>query len=197
MSRPSATAPVRLVLVAGPSGSGKSRLARQHGCLAFRLDDFYRDAGEPNLPHTLGIIDWDDPATWNGTAALAALRELLANGEVEVPQYSIPESRAVGRHLVRLGGATKVVAEGIFAIDLFQQARSAGLPAEAIYLDRPAWLVFCLRLRRDLSGHRKPPLVLLRRGMALWRAQPRLRSRALSSGFQALSMRQAQRSLRG
>lgn len=43
---------------------------------------------------------------------------------------------------------------------------------EPIYLDRSRTLVALLRLRRDLAQHRKPPLVLLRRGLALWRAQP-------------------------
>jgi uridine kinase len=182
---------VRLVLVAGPSGSGKSRLARHTGCLGFRLDDFYRDADAPGLPRTLGIVDWDDPATWDGDAALAALGTLLARGEVVTPTYSIAESRATGEHRVGLDGARCVLAEGIFAIDLLPLARAAGLACDALYLDRPGALVFWLRLRRDLAGNRKPPLVLLRRGLALWRAQPALKRRALGAGFRPVSMRQA------
>jgi uridine kinase len=183
--------PVRLVLVAGPSGSGKSRLARHTGCLGFRLDDFYRDADAPGLPRTLGIVDWDDPATWDGEAALAALRTLLERGEVVVPVYSISESRATGEHRVSLGGARCVLAEGIFAIELLPLARARGLACDALYLDRPGALVFWLRLRRDLAGNRKPPLVLLRRGLALWRAQPALKRKALGEGFTPVSMKQA------
>ena len=185
-------APPRLFLVAGASGSGKSRLAHASGCLQFRLDDFYLDADHPG--HVLtdyGIIDWDDPASWDAAAAVAALRRLLDTGEVEVPQYSISQSRAVGRHTVRLGSCACIVAEGIFAIELLAHLREAGIPATPLYLARPGWLVFALRLRRDLAGHRKPPLVLLRRGWALWRAQPSLKRKALAAGFRPLSMRRA------
>ncbi|MGC3955877.1 MAG: uridine kinase [Propionicimonas sp.] len=182
----------QLFLVAGASGSGKSRLAHASDCLQFRLDDFYFDADHPG--HVLtdyGIIDWDDPASWDAAAAVAALRRLLDTGEVEVPQYSISESRAVGRHTVALNDCRCVVAEGIFAVELLAHLEAAGIAVTPIYLDRPGWLVFALRLRRDLAGHRKPPLVLLRRGWALWRAQPDLKRRALAAGFRPLSMRRA------
>lgn len=184
--------PRRLVLVAGASGSGKSRLAHASGCLAFRLDDFYFDADHPG--HVLtpyGIIDWDHPASWNAEAAVAALRALLDTGEVDVPEYSISASRAVGRHTVVLGDCDCIVAEGIFAIELLPHLQAAGITVDPIYLDRPGWLVFMLRLRRDLAGHRKPPHVLLRRGLALWRAQPALKRHALAAGFRPLPMRRA------
>ncbi|MDQ7993803.1 MAG: uridine kinase, partial [Propionicimonas sp.] len=166
----------RIVLVAGASGSGKSRLTRHSCCLQFRLDDFYHEADHPG--HVLteyGIIDWDDPASWDAAAVVDALRTLMTTGRVEVPEYSIGESRIVGSHSVVLGDHDCIVAEGIFAIELLAHLHAAGIPAEAIYLDRPGWLVFGLRLRRDLAKKRKPPLVLLRRGLALWRAQPALR----------------------
>ena len=56
----------RLVLVAGPSDNGKSRLTLASRLPQVRLDDFYHDADHPGLPRTLGIPDWDDPATWTG-----------------------------------------------------------------------------------------------------------------------------------
>ncbi|MEA5054074.1 MAG: uridine kinase [Propionicimonas sp.] len=190
--RPAWSAAPRLVLVAGASGSGKSRLARHSACLQFRLDDFYYDADYPGHVMTAyGIIDWDDPAAWNAAAAVEALRTLIDRGEVEVPVYSISESRATGRHTVRLDGRGCIVAEGIFAIELRAHLERAGMAAEAIYLDRPGWLVFWLRLRRDLALKRKPPLVLLRRGWALWRAQPGLKRKAVAAGFRPLSMRRA------
>lgn len=182
----------QLVLVAGASGSGKSRLAHASECLAFRLDDFYYDADHPG--HVLtdyGIIDWDDVASWNAEAAVTALRTLIATGEVETPEYSISESRAIGRHTVTLGNCDCIVAEGVFAIELLPHLHAAGMPATAIYLDRPGWLVFALRLRRDLARKRKSRRVLLRRGLALWRAQPDLKRRAVAAGFTPLSMRRA------
>lgn len=181
----------RLVLIAGPSGSGKSRLAQATGCPCLRLDDFYFDADHPGMPTTLGITDWDDPRSWDAASAVAALQQLLATGSVVVPAYSISESRRTGSHELRLDGASCLSVEGIFAIEFLATCRSAGLTVDAIYLDRPAPLVFWLRLRRDLAKKRKPPLILLRRGAALWRAQSSLRRKALTAGFTPMTMRAA------
>jgi len=183
----------RVILLAGASGSGKSRLARQLGALHFHLDDFYRDADAPGLPGAHGIVDWDHAATWDADAAAAALLELLREGRTEVPVYSIAESRRVGTREVLLGDHELVVAEGIFAVELLPHARAAGLPVEPAYLDRSRTVVALLRLGRDLSERRKPPLVLLRRGLVLWHAQPILRRYALASGFTPLGMRAARR----
>lgn len=186
----------RLVLIAGPSGSGKSRLARLADRPCLRLDDFYFDADHPDLPQTdFGIPDWDDPRSWDAAAAVVALQQLLTDGTAEVPSYSISESRRVGSHELSLDGADCLSAEGIFAIEFLSTCRAAGLDAEAIYLDRPGLLVFGLRLRRDLAGKRKPPAVLFRRGLALWRAQAELRTKAIAAGFEPLSMRAAIRRL--
>ncbi len=55
-----------VVILAGPSGSGKSHLAARLGWTVLRLDDFYRDADEPDMPRSsLGIVDWDDVESWN------------------------------------------------------------------------------------------------------------------------------------
>jgi len=184
------------VLIAGASGSGKSRLAHLAGCPCLRLDDFYFDADHPDLPRSpIGIVDWDDPRCWDAGAAVTALKELLATGQVEAPAYSISESRRVGSHEVRLDGAACLTAEGIFAIEFLATCRAAGLDPEAIYLDRPGFVVFWLRLRRDLAKKRKPPGILLRRGLALWRAQPALKRKALAAGFTPMSMRAAVASL--
>lgn len=187
---------MRVTLVAGPSGSGKSRLVRAAGGTCLRLDDYYRDVDTPGLPRTLGIVDWDDVASWDGAAAVRGIRELLATGSTLAPTYSIPLSKATGTHEVRLAEGEPLLAEGIFAIEALGLCRAGGVDAVGIYLDRPRALVALLRLRRDLAQQRKPPLVLLRRGWALWRAQPALRDAAVRAGFEPLSMRAALARLR-
>lgn len=181
----------RIVLLAGPSGSGKSRLTRLVGGTALPLDDFYRDDDHPELPRAHGIVDWDHPDTWDCRAAIAALDELARTGTATVPVYSIAHNRRIGTHHVHVGASGLVIAEGIFAVELLEPARRAGLEIEPIFLDRDRTVVAGLRLHRDLQTRRKRPSVLLRRGYALWRAQPHLRRRALEAGFRPMSMREA------
>ena len=92
----------RVVVLAGPSGSGKSRLAARlhqaHGWPIFRLDDFYRDEDDPAMPRSegLGIVDWDHPDSWDAERAVASLCELVDTGRTDTPDYDISRSRAVG-----------------------------------------------------------------------------------------------------
>lgn len=180
-----------LVLVAGPSGSGKSRLVAHPNVLGFRLDDFYRDADTPDLPRALGIVDWDDVRSWDLDAACDALTALLDEGHAAMPVYDIGLSRRIGEQTMVAEDGAVIMAEGIFALDLLPALRERGVEVDAIYLDRPRWLTFVLRLERDLREHRKTTSVLLRRGVALLRADPGLRRRAMAAGFRPLSMRAA------
>jgi uridine kinase len=181
----------RVVLLAGPSGSGKSRVARLAGCPSLNLDDFYYDGDHPDLPHTLGIVDWDDPRSWNGAAALTAIQELITTGSATVPRYDISRNAAVGSQRVDLDEAGCLIAEGVFAIEMAGYCNDAGVPVESLYLDRPSIMVAVLRFIRDVRERRKPVLVLIRRGFALWRSDPELRRRALAAGFRPVGMREA------
>lgn len=160
-------APRRIVLLAGPSGSGKGVMSRRSGLPVLGLDEFYRELDDPGLPHRFGIVDWDDPASWNAGAALEALTALAHDGAAEIPEYSISASRRTGTTRLVAGDAPLIIAEGIFAAELIAPLAAAGLLADAIVLHRPTPVVFALRLVRDLRQNRKPPLTLLRRGWGL------------------------------
>ncbi len=179
-----------VVLVAGASGSGKSRLSRMSGGTRFRLDDFYRDGDAPGLPQSTYGTDWDHPGSWDGEAALASLVELVTTGETTTPVYDIATSRRVGTQTVRLG-RLPVVAEGIFAVELLRPAQQAGLDARGIWLARPMVVSFVLRAVRDLRGGRKPLGFLVRRWVALARAEPAMRKRHLGAGFEAYGFRRS------
>ncbi|QGN35791.1 uridine kinase [Microlunatus sp. Gsoil 973] len=178
-------------LLAGPSGSGKSRVARKAGVPTLNLDDFYYGADHPGLPHTRGIIDWDDALTWNGPAAAEAIKELARTGRAEVPRYDISTSAAVGTRTVDLGDASCFIAEGIFAIESAAFCRNANVEFVACYLDRPTWLVTLLRFVRDVRERRKPFPVLVRRGLALSRTDSELRRRAMAAGFRPVGPAEA------
>ena len=181
----------QVVLLAGPSGSGKSRVARLSGCPSLNLDDFYYDADHPDLPRTLGIVDWDDPRSWDAPAAATAVAELLRTGSADVPRYDLAKSAAVGTHRVDLGEARCFIAEGVFAMELADHCRRADLAVLPLYLDRPRLMVMIMRFCRDLREHRKPLHILVRRGIALFHADKGLREHAAAVGFRMVSLRQA------
>lgn len=169
----------RVVILAGPSGSGKSRLAARlaahHHWPIVRLDDFYRDQDDPELPMSagLGIPDWDDPRSWNGEAALAALRTLVDTGSCELPIYDLPTSRAVGTTTLTAGPGDLILTEGIFAAELIGPLRVEGLLHSGwCIIHRHPGVNFLRRLARDLRERRKPPHILVRRGWALMRSEP-------------------------
>ena len=177
----------QVVVLAGPSGAGKSRLAERLDLPVLRLDDFYKDGDDPSLPRitvgaNAGLVDWDDPASWHEQDALDALRELCTTGRCDVPVYEISQNGRVGSRPVDLGGSPLFVAEGIFAPEVVATCRDEGLLAAAYCITQHPLVTFWRRLTRDLHEHRKPPLMLVRRGVALMRDQQRVVAHALRQG---------------
>ncbi|WSX47089.1 uridine kinase [Streptomyces sp. NBC_00963] len=165
--------PARVVLLAGPSGSGKSSLAARSGLPVLRLDDFYKEGDDPTLPQVLGSadIDWDSPLSWDADAAVAAIQELCRTGRTAVPVYDISASARVDRETFDTGGAPVFIAEGIFAADIVRRCEELGVLADALCLRGRPSTTFRRRLLRDLREGRKSVPFLLRRGWRLMRAE--------------------------
>ncbi|GAA4725634.1 uridine kinase [Pedococcus ginsenosidimutans] len=185
---PAGATTARVVVLAGPSGAGKSRLAERlhdaHGWPIVRLDDFYRDEDDPAMPRSeeLGIVDWDHPDSWNRGLAVQALGTLVATGSVSTPVYDISLSRAVASATVQAGPHDLVLAEGIFAAEIIDDLRECGLLAGAYCVHHRPFVTFVRRLARDLRERRKPPWTLVRRGLALMRAEPSVIARQEALG---------------
>lgn len=177
----------QVIVLAGPSGAGKTRLADRLGLPVLRLDDFYKDGGDPTLPvithgSNAGLTDWDHPGSWRPEDAIAALEQLCRDGRADVPVYDIAHDGRIGWQTLDLDGHTLFVAEGIFAQDVVPACREADLLAGAYCVRQQALVTFWRRLTRDLREHRKPPLVLLRRGWALLRDQREVVRHAVEQG---------------
>ncbi len=198
--------PARVVVVAGPSGSGKTVLCRRlnadRGWPVVNLDDFYKDGDDPTLPRVElpggePVVDWDSAESWScPAAALEALTSLCGAGEVDLPVYDIPRNARVGTRSVSLDGATHVLVEGIFADLMVAPCRERGLLADAVCVHNPRLVTFVRRLVRDLREHRKPPWVLVRRGLSLLRAEPAIVAAASAAGCRVVSSPQAFEELR-
>ena len=172
------------MLLAGPSGSGKTHLAQESGLPLLDLDDFYKDGDDPTAPRhpTLGIVDWDDPQSWDAEGALQALEAICRDGAADVPVYDISRDGRVGSRRFELGAHRAFVGTGIFAAELVGRARERGLLVDAVVVRRSKVKNFLRRLARDLREHRKPPVTLVRRGLALLRAEPEVLARQVELG---------------
>ena len=195
----------RVIVGAGPSGSGKSRLCRrlneEAGVPIVNLDDFYKDGDDATLPRVRiapgrEIVDWDDPASWAREDALDALERLCRDGVADLPVYDIARDGRVGSVRASLGGAPYVVAEGLFAQEVVAGCRERGLLADAVCVRNHRLVTFWRRLTRDLREQRKPPLVLLRRGLRLCRAEPAVVAHAAACGARPMTPQQAFAELR-
>ncbi|HEU4567444.1 MAG TPA: hypothetical protein VFR99_05365 [Marmoricola sp.] len=200
--QPSAGPPLaRVIVVAGPSGSGKSRLGRRLGLPVLRLDDFYKDGNDPTLPRiedgpNAGLVDWDHPTSWLGSDAMAAVEELCTTGTTEVPVYDIAHDGRTGAQSLTLEGHPAFVAEGIFAQEIVAACQQRGHLLAAYCLRQPPVVTFWRRLVRDLRERRKPPLVLVRRGLALMREQHKVVAACAAAGCRVASSEDAYRQLR-
>ncbi|MFE5854400.1 uridine kinase [Streptomyces sp. NPDC056500] len=183
----------RVVLLTGPSGSGKSSLAARTGLPVLRLDDFYKEHDDPTLPLVVGSadIDWDSPLSWDADTAVSALAELCESGSTAVPVYDIGSSSRVGHEVFDLGGARLFIAEGIFAADLVARCTELGLLADALCLRGRPSTTFRRRLARDLKEGRKSVAFLLRRGWRLMRTERGIVARQAALGAHPCAKREA------
>lgn len=93
----------------------------------------------------------DDLRSWNGEAALAALRTLVDTGSCELPIYDLPTSRAVGTTTLTAGPGDLILTEGIFAAELIAPAGRRPAPLRLVHHPPPprvnfsvGWLAVCV-----------------------------------------------------
>ncbi|MFF0199245.1 uridine kinase [Streptomyces sp. NPDC005017] len=179
--------PTRVVLLCGPSGSGKSLLAARSGLPVLRLDDFYKEGDDPTLPKVAGSsdIDWDHPESWDADAAVAAITELCRTGRTGIPVYDISLSARTGTDSVDIGRTPLFIAEGIFAAEIVRRCQELGVLADALCLSRGPVRTFRRRFLRDLREGRKSVPFLLRRGWRLMRDERSIVTRQTSLGAYA------------
>ncbi|MET7353292.1 uridine kinase family protein [Streptomyces mirabilis] len=176
--------PTRVVLLCGPSGSGKSLLAADSGLPVLRLDDFYKEGTDPTLPQVEGSsdIDWDHPQSWDADIAVVAIEQLCRTGRTTIPVYDISLSARTGAEALHIERTPLFIAEGIFAAEIVERCRELGILADALCLSRGPLTTFRRRFLRDLREGRKSVPFLLRRGWRLMRSERSIVARQSALG---------------
>lgn len=144
----------------------------------------------------MGVVDWDDPASWLRDEGVEAVERLCRDGQADVPVYDMARDGRVGHHRLTLDGASFFVAEGIFAQEIVGDCARLGVLAGAICLSNRPVVTFWRRLTRDLLERRKPALVLLRRGLMLLRRESRVVAHAVRLGCEPMTVEAAYQRVR-
>ena len=146
----------RLIGIAGPSGSGKSVLARRlstvTGAPVVSLDSYYRDLGHLPLDER-AKCNFDDPASMDD-AFLLAHCVALANGEpIDVPRYDFSShTRVADTQRIEPGGT--VIIEGLFTL-YWNDLRH--LLHAGVYVELEDALCYARRLARDVRERGRTP----------------------------------------
>ena len=118
--------PVRLVLITGPSSSGKSTFCKRLSVqllacglrpIAFSTDDYFVNRVDtPKLPN--GDYDFDNVATVDYKLLGDHLSRLMKGETVEVPEYNfVTGKREFNGKRLKLSGDTVLIIEGIHALN--------------------------------------------------------------------------------
>ena len=118
--------PVRLVLITGPSSSGKSTFCKRLSVqllacglrpISFSTDDYFVNRVDtPKLPN--GDYDFDNVATVDYKLLGDHLSHLMKGETVEVPEYNfVTGKREFNGKRLKLSGDTVLIIEGIHALN--------------------------------------------------------------------------------
>ena len=110
---------MRIIGIAGASGSGKSELAREvsealGGVSILTLDSYYRELGHLTEEER-AQVDFDDPSALEFNLIVEHLRALKAGQAVDEPVYSFAHHTRTGESK-RIAPTDPVIVEGLLAL---------------------------------------------------------------------------------
>ncbi|MBE5817283.1 MAG: nucleoside kinase, partial [Clostridiales bacterium] len=116
---------IRMVLIAGPSSSGKTTLARKIstqlavfgiGSVIISMDDYYKDRDSIPVDES-GNVDFEHINALKTDDFNNDLFSIISSKEVFVPKFSFEEGKAVSYRPVRLEKDSVIIIEGIHGLN--------------------------------------------------------------------------------
>ena len=146
----------RLIGIAGPSGSGKSELARRLsaaiGAPVVSLDSYYRDLGHLPLDER-AKCNFDEPASMDDALLLAQCVALASGEPIDVPRYDFSRhARAADTQRIEPGGT--VIIEGLFTLYWNELRR---LLQAGVYVELDDAICYTRRRARDVRERDRTP----------------------------------------
>ena len=181
-----------VVLLAGPSGSGKSRVARLAGRPQLALDDFYRDLDHPGLPAGAA-------ASWTGTTSPAGTPRppspscaAVPDGSGRRPSLRHRRQPAHRHRPSRSRGEPTASSPRVSSHPTWsRRVRRPDWPTTRSTSTGPGLSAWSCASSATYGSTASRIGVLWRRGLALWRAEPDLRAYALARGCRPVTLRKA------
>jgi uridine kinase len=146
----------RLIGIAGPSGSGKSELARRlaatTGAPVVSLDSYYRDLSHLPLEER-AIANFDEPASMDDALLLSQCSALFNGETIHVPHYDFScHARGAGTQCIEPD--SMVIIEGLFTL-YWNDLRH--LLHASVYVDLADETCYARRLARDVRERGRTP----------------------------------------
>ena len=146
----------RLIGIAGPSGSGKSELARRLASVLaapiVSLDSYYLDLSHLSLEQR-ARTNFDEPASLDHALLLAQCLDLSRGVAIDVPHYDFAcHTRVPGTQ--HIAPCPCVIVEGLFTL-YWQDLRQ--LLHTTVYVDLEDEICYTRRLARDVRERGRTP----------------------------------------
>ena len=154
----------KLILVAGPSSSGKSTLAKAlyrqfgaHHARLLSLDNYYRDLRHLS-PEERALRNFDEPNAWESARLITEMQQLTKGQCIHMPQYDFNTHLRVDQTQM-VEPAAFIIAEGLFALSYPALNRLAFL---RIFVDLHDEIALQRRLERDIRERGRSPECITR-----------------------------------
>lgn len=146
------SAPVKLIGVAGASGSGKSYFANalrnslECSSLILSQDDYYKDRSDISLKER-ELINYDHPDSLDFDLLVEHLQRLKKRQAIEHPLYDFSVHNRK-KQRARIEPADVIIVDGIL---LYAVKKCRDLFDVKVFVDTPLDLCFVRRLQRDIQ----------------------------------------------